>query len=659
MNTLAYRPDIDGLRAIAVLAVVFYHYGIGSFHGGFIGVDVFFVISGYLITGIIQKEIARGSFTFAGFYERRIRRIFPALFSVMAVTLAAGGWLLLPSDLVHLGNSTVATLLFVSNVLFWRQSGYFDTSSEYNPLLHTWSLAVEEQFYIGLPILLVLLNRFAKGWLKPALIASAILSFITCVVVQPIRPSATFFLSPFRAWELLLGGLLVVGVFPPIVHRGVREVVSLLALGALIGSLLWIRAGVDFPGWRAAIPVVATAILLHLGAQGMSLVNRLLSLRPLVFIGLISYSLYLWHWPLIVFVRYRNGMEPLAPSMSWILSGVAILLAAASYRWVETPLRRRGAKDPDSVRHKVFVSAGIGCAMLAMVAVAIHLNQGWQSRFSPEVIGYDNARSPTIPYLSCSGVSPKGPTTNECVVGDKSAQRRILLWGDSYSLAWAPAFNQLGLRYGFAVELAWLGQCIPLLDISVSVSSPCKDFNRKVARRIADGGLDAVVLVASWVPYIDSASGIVLENGLVPNRSIPNNARVFADGLGSTIDLLEQHNVRTIIVGPTPGSPGDLPFKVAAAVQFGLKKPIGNAVVGSIVYNNMYWSEVSKYRDDPRVQLVDPLPWFQQDDEYRYADASGRLLYRDGGHLSLDGAEFVAERFPIDSLFSHTIHPSD
>ena len=199
MSLVHYRRDIDGLRALAVLAVVLYHFGIGPFDGGFVGVDVFFVISGYLITGIIQKEIDTNGFTFTGFYERRVRRLFPALFAMLLVTLVVGCFLLLPSDLVKLGNSTLATLLFVSNAWFMLQSGYFDASSDLNPLLHTWSLAVEEQFYIGLPILLLLAAKFARRHLKWLLLGSAVLSLLACIVVQSMQAKLTFFLSPFRA----------------------------------------------------------------------------------------------------------------------------------------------------------------------------------------------------------------------------------------------------------------------------------------------------------------------------------------------------------------------------------------------------------------------------------------------------------------------------
>lgn len=206
-----YRPDIDGLRAIAVLAVVLYHYGLAGVEGGFVGVDVFFVISGYLITGIIHKELQAGTFTLAGFYERRVRRIFPALFAMLAVVLMAGLLLLLPSDLMRLGQSTIATLLFVSNLHYMFHSGYFDSSSEFNSLLHTWSLGVEEQFYLGLPVLLVLVYRWRPRWLKPVLVVCAALSFVACITMQPRIAKLAFFFSPLRAWELLLGALLAVG----------------------------------------------------------------------------------------------------------------------------------------------------------------------------------------------------------------------------------------------------------------------------------------------------------------------------------------------------------------------------------------------------------------------------------------------------------------
>lgn len=339
-NSKAYRPDIDGLRAIAVLSVTMFHFGIGPFRGGFAGVDIFFVISGYLITGIIHKEVAAGEFTFAAFYERRVRRIFPALFAMLLAVMVAAPFILLPSDLSRLGGAVISTLLFSSNVLFWRQSGYFDPAAQLNPLLHTWSLSVEEQFYIGFPILMLLIERYARRQIVPLLVLVAAISFALCLFFQPLRPTATFYLSPFRAWELLLGALLAVRAAPPITSRVAREVVSGAALMMLVASLLLLKEGPKFPGWEAAFPVVATAALLHSGASGDSLVRRILALRPMVLVGLISYSLYLWHWPLLVYARYLNDTDELPGGAGYLMLALALLAGWASYRWVETPFRR-------------------------------------------------------------------------------------------------------------------------------------------------------------------------------------------------------------------------------------------------------------------------------------------------------------------------------
>lgn len=645
MHPLKYRPDIDGLRAIAVLAVVLYHYGIGGINGGFVGVDIFFVISGFLITGIIHKEITRGDFSFSGFYERRIRRIFPALFAMLLVTLFVAAWLLLPSDLVRLGNSAIATLLFGSNLLFWRKSSYFDISSEYNPLLHTWSLAVEEQFYIGLPILLILLQRYGKGWLKAVLFVCTIVSFALCVWMQALRPSATFFLLPFRAWELLLGGLLAVGVVPPIVSRPLRETFSGLALVALLWSLTWIKAGPAFPGWQAAIPVLATAVLLHAGTYGDSQVKRLLSLRPLVFVGLISYSLYLWHWPLLVFVRYRNGMAPLEPDLSWLLLAVALLLAIASYRWVETPFRRSKNPIEQSPTLRVFAGAGIAMAVLMVVSLVVRVDNGWQARFTPEVIALDSARSPEIPYVDCQQKVPPNADTS-CVLGDLASSRRILLWGDSYALAWAPAFDALGKRHGIAVELALLSSCPSLVGVKVAGSPICRTFNEEVVRYLSTdyaSEIDAVVLIGSWGAYLDPASGIQLDG---TDEALPK-ARSFAEGLRRTIHVVTARDVRLVIIGPTPGAPSDLPYRLAASQAFGIAPPLGKSVRESEAYNDRFWQVVRRLGSNGPVVYVDPLTWFAQHGRYRYLDQSGELLYRDGGHLSLRGAEFVGERFPV------------
>lgn len=645
-QTMNYRQDIDGLRAIAVLAVVLYHYGIGGFQGGFVGVDVFFVISGYLITGIIHKEIGRDQFTFTGFYERRIRRIFPALFAMMLTTLIVGTALLLPSDLERLGNSTLATLFFGSNVLFWRQSGYFDSSSEYNPLLHTWSLSVEEQFYIGLPILLILLHRYAKNWLKSALVVCAIASFALCVWMQAIRPSAAFFLLPFRAWELLLGGWLAIGVIPPIQDARVRLLVSTAALALLLCSLWWINSGPTFPGWQAALPVVATAALLHAGAQGSSPVQRLLSVKPLVFVGLISYSLYLWHWPLVVFVRYFNGMEPLTPGTSGLLLVAAILLATASYRWIETPLRRRQAGAASHHRNLFIGTTAAGC-LLAGTALAVQMQDGWQTRFSPEVVALDKARHPIIPFRECDRRTPDF-NSDVCRIGAAGKTPSVLLWGDSHALALAPGLDEILKQHGASGILAVNSACPPLFGVKNPIRMLCHSDNERLLSEISARRFDTIVMVASWSSYSDQAG----QYTFFDDQGRVGNENVFEPALGRTLSKINPLAERILLLGPTPGAPNDIPFHMAISKWKMKQAPDGKATKYYISQNENFWKAVKNQRKNSKIVAIDPISWFCDQDSCRYSTEDNQLMYRDGGHLNVTGAQFVASRIDPTLLSS-------
>lgn len=304
VSELRYRPDIDGLRAVAVLAVVLFHAGISSISGGFVGVDVFFVISGFLITTIIVKEIRRGDFSLTVFYERRIRRILPAFFVVMLFSAVVAYSLLLPQDFENFGKSLVAASLSVSNLLFWRESGYFDSTAELKPLLHTWSLGVEEQFYLFFPLLLMFIARFFKQRWTLWIVLIAFSSLLLSAWGAKHQPSATFYLLPTRAWELALGGLLAMGGVPPIHQRFWREIEALLGLGLIVWGISALTPESSFPGLNALYPCLGAALVIHAGSSGPSMVGNVLSWRPLVLIGLISYSLYLWHWPLLVFAKY-------------------------------------------------------------------------------------------------------------------------------------------------------------------------------------------------------------------------------------------------------------------------------------------------------------------------------------------------------------------
>ncbi|HET9049274.1 MAG TPA: acyltransferase family protein, partial [Chiayiivirga sp.] len=412
--------------------------------------------------------------------------------------------------------------------------------------------------------------------------------------------------------------------------------------------LWWIKAGPAFPGWQAALPVIATAVLLHAGASGSSWVQRLLSLKPLVFVGLISYSLYLWHWPLFVMVRYRNGMEPLAPAVSFLLCGVAILLAAASYRWVETPLRRKTSRASGVSWRTVLATALSSTLALAIGAHIVKIDHGRQSRFSKEIIKFDNYRNPVIPFVECQG-NVHFKRYDPCVVGDVNSDRRILLWGDSYAMAWVPAFDVLGKIHSFAVDTAILSSCPGLVGIDISGGHGCKSFNEKIVEYLSGlqgHSYEAIVLIGSWGPYLDSASGIFLDGQLDEQAK----ASVFSMGLRNSISIIAASGAKPIIIGPTPGAPGDVPYRIAAAMAFNFKLPQGKSIREVDAYDSRFWSIANKFKSMQALTLVDPSPWFIAGNEYLFKSEQDGLLYRDSGHLSLAGANFVARQFPVNII---------
>jgi peptidoglycan/LPS O-acetylase OafA/YrhL len=643
----AYRADIDGLRAIAVLSVVFYHYGVSPLQGGFAGVDVFFVISGYLITGIIHREVVEGSFTFASFYERRIRRIFPALFAMLVAVFAAGLALLLPSDLTYLGKSIIATLLFSSNILFWRQSGYFDATSDLNPLLHTWSLAVEEQFYIGFPILLLLIRRYLALWIKSILVVCLIVSFVLCLYFQPLRPTATFYLLPFRAWELLLGGVLAIGLVPPITNERLNQVLAAAALSLLTASLWLMKASADFPGWQAALPAVATAGLLYCGTQGNTVVARLLSSRPLVVLGLSSYSLYLWHWPILVFARYREGMAPLSLYQTGFLLSATFFAAWVSYRWIEKPFRRKKPGVSSFGRSSPFPVAIAATTILASCALAVLVFQGAPGRVSHKVAQLDKARSNPYPNEHCNG-QLSSDVLDRCRAGWRHApSQNLMLWGDSHAMTWSPALDRIGRTSGVGVEFAFHTACPPLLGVRNPVSPYCFEFNARVLQKIKKERPDTIVMVASWPSYSMPEGQFVLSD----EAGRKGNLAVFEPALRRTINAVRPFTGKIVLVGPTPGSPSSDPsFSLAMAEWHGDITPPAELSLESVrKRSSWFWRVAEHYREDRQVRLVDPSPWFCSLQKCAYRQGVS-VLYRDGGHLSLAGADFVFRKFPAELL---------
>ena len=369
---MKYRAEIDGLRALAVLPVILFHAGFEWFSGGFVGVDIFFVISGYLITTIIISEMAEGKFSIINFYERRARRILPALFFVMAACLPFAWLWLTPSDLEDFGQSLVAVSTFSSNILFWRESGYFDTAAELKPLLHTWSLAVEEQYYILFPIFIILTWRLGLKWV---LILLSIVFLVSLGVAQWSAynaPDAAFYLLPTRGWELL------VGVFAAfylkyntyLKSHSINQALSLLGFGMIVFSIIAFDKKTPFPSLYTLIPTIGTGLLI-LCAVPKTVIHKLLSLKFIVGIGLISYSAYLWHQPLLAFAKHVFSEE--VPELLMLCLCLMSLVAAwFSWRFIETPFRNRKRFD----RASIFRLSAVGILMFSTIGLTLHFTNG-------------------------------------------------------------------------------------------------------------------------------------------------------------------------------------------------------------------------------------------------------------------------------------------
>jgi len=487
-----YRADVDGLRAVAVTSVVAYHLGTPQVSGGFVGVDVFFVISGFLITSLIHGELGEGRFTVTDFYRRRLRRIVPALVTVLLVTCLVASGLLFAPELHELSRSAIWAGLFSSNLYFWQHAGYFDAPSTSQPLLHTWSLGVEEQFYLFFPLLLLLLHRFARRHLTLALSVVSVASFVLGVwQVREGHATAAFYLLPARAWELGLGALLAVA--RPRLPAPAGHAASLLGLMLIAWSCHHYTGSTHFPGTAALAPVVGATLVIAAGEAGA--VNRVLAWRPIVFVGLVSYSWYLWHWPAIVIYRLYT-FEDLTWTSRAALAGGTFVLAVLSWRFVEGPLRKLRLPDRRYV---------VGFAAATSAAVVL-LGLGLQP-FTRLVHPTDAAEASYLRVLDT--VHTEGNKALSCFILNGAA-------ASSYSHATCSTpepgkHNVVIVGDSHAADLYWgLAERMPAVSVLQVTASGCKPLlplkgeARCVAvlktelSRLKGEHVDAMVLSARW-----------------------------------------------------------------------------------------------------------------------------------------------------------------
>jgi len=650
----SYRPDIDGLRALAILPVLFFHAGLGLFEGGYVGVDVFFVISGFLITRIIYGEIVAGNFSILKFYERRARRILPALFAVCLFSFVMTWWLFVPLDFKDFSRSLAAAMLFASNILFMDETGYFAAPSEVKPLLHTWSLAVEEQYYIVFPLLLAVAARFFKAHIGVFVVVLLAASFAACVWATGCRPVYAFFLSPTRAWELLIGSVLALGVLPVVGNRHLLNGLSILGLGLVLGSIFMFSADTDFPGWQAAIPCVGAGLLIYANGSGETAGVRILSFRPFVWIGLISYSLYLWHWPLIVVAKYYAGGE-LAAGVLWVLVGLSVVVAALSWKFVEQPFRQKTGLFSNI---RVFAPACFaGGLLLTAGGLSGHFAEGFPGRWSPDVLQFAAAREHGNPDSErCHARDPEELLKNlPCPLGP-AGKPQFLLWGDSHADALMPAFKALAEKHQISGWFASYGGCPPLRSVyrlDQPARHKCKAFNDAVARLIAENKIKTVFLVSRWTVYSDGHNEDGPQSGkrtLIASSNHKDSTRAssrlaFADGLKQTLDFLKQNGVRVILVEQMPEHKSEVPTVLARAVANGVD-PTDLALRKREHLSRQSYvvSQFDVLAKEPEVVRLDPASLLCPDDHCLMADGK-TVLYNDYQHVTSAGANWLSKLF--------------
>ena len=617
-----YRKDLDGLRAVAVLAVIVHHASPRVLPGGFIGVDVFFVISGFLITSIILRDLDAGIFSFAGFYERRVRRLVPNLTVLLVFCSCVAWFLLLPSDFRNYANSLFSTTTFTSNMFFWRDSWYFAAPSQTKPLLHTWSLAIEEQYYLLFPVILWALKCYLPKRIRIVCIFGFADRLALSIWAVRHAPAAAFYLLPSRAWELLLGSLLVVGVLPKTESIRGLEVLSAAGLIAVVAATLIFDTSTPLPGVAALLPCVGAALVIYAGtAPNVTMVRRLLSWRPLVFAGLMSYSLYLWHWPLLAFARYYF-LSGLTTGAMLLFVCLSLLLAYLAWRFVEQPVRARTLLMK---RRHLVIAFGASSAVLLLFAAAGDRSGGWAQRFGRiPIIDYDSVvadigRDATggcfLPASRNASWNAAACTYAPAAGAPGDGSRRLFLIGDSFAAQFS---SWLKVNFpGTVVELT-SSACPPLFDFVHEVRPRwCTAINAMREEALRTQHFTDVFLGAWWGQTQNPETMRALE------RTVH---RILDSGVS-----------RVTVLGTAPhfrDSPVDI---VNRQRVFG--RPVMNVLPADV--HAEYRGTLDRISRLNGVRVLNVDDWVCRDGACPYM-LNGELLFVDGAaHLTRSGVRYV------------------
>jgi peptidoglycan/LPS O-acetylase OafA/YrhL len=652
----AYRPDIDGLRALAVLSVILYHVNPLLLSGGFLGVDIFFVISGYLISLILFRELARGEFSFSNFYVRRIRRLFPALIAVLLACLVFGGYALFAEEYERLGRHAFAAILFLLNLLLMREAGYFDVVSDAKPLLHLWSLSVEEQFYVVWPILLVLATRWRVKFGTLIGVAAAG-SFLFALYLGERRVDALYFHPLARFWELLFGAGLAhihhrfgVNGLPALARFKARHVLSIGGLVAVVTAIVSFDGKTPHPGAATLQPLLGAVVLIACGPSAIA--NRLLAFKPLVWIGLISYPLYLWHWPILSFIRImENGM----PSQVLLWSGActALIMAWGTYYFVESP-----------IRHAPIRSINLQWLVAGMAVLFITSGAVWRSGGLPD-------RERVRHAVEASLMMKRVPATDELCLREfppnkapfycrleYPQNRLIAVIGDSHAHALYPGISERAASMGYGTLLLANSGCPPLVGTTWGRNyteewSCAENIERIINKARGDGRIAAVVLATRGPQYIlGTGFGAVEANYNYPPilpwgeggaKSEKNSSHVFEEGLENTVRVFQEKRLPVVYMLQVP----ELGVHASNCVTRPFVLSGGRS--GCVINQDLYKERMYFYRKfvdnvvrrNNHFGIADPVSVFCNGVECN-GRMGGQVLYADDNHVNPFGARLLA-----------------
>ena len=657
-----YRSDIDGLRTIAVFLVILNHAGFSLFSGGFVGVDVFFVISGFLITTIIYSALQQNKFSMAWFLGRRIKRLMPVLLFILLITTIVFSFIMLPQDLMQYYRSVIWVVSYVGNFFFWREhGGYFDGGSAEVPLLHTWSLAVEEQYYFIWPLMLVLAYKYLGN--KGTIIVAVIGCIAATVFSQwgtEVTIGAAYYLLPTRFFELLIGSCLALGwSYLPKSNQNFSHFLSLLGLALIIGSALLLNEHSAFPGYNALYPVIGTALIIY---SSNGIVNKLLSYRPMVYTGNISYSLYLWHWPILVLFRY-TAVELTLFNQIFAIS-LTYILSALSYKYIEQPCRNLKAFrfKPIAINYYAVPSA----ALIIIALVGINFN-GYQQRFPEKIIQMEqalNSHTSDSRYLCHSPYRDSESFPNSsCIFGAKTTKNistDIFVFGDSHANHLVPFIDVLAKDANVSAQDYTLDRCLPIFDLkwgsNLHKAGLCQNRNDLALKYIQSNSFKYVVLAASWP---DTGTSRIFTDSRVENE--PLKVKIFNTQLKYTLQSIIATGAIPIVMTDTPTLNGKSP-------KCTIKKSIFNENLNCDIKrkDNLLMTQALIALKDTYAELIiiEPHNVMCLANDCKM-EINGTPLFRDDDHLNeqgsaLLGALFLKQRSnPFNSNNTEKLHSSE